>query len=137
MNINFWKSSNISIDDLIRRIGEFADEQKLDVYAVGGYIRDRILGRGKKEIDFLVVGDGVRFAELISSHLQTRDITVYRNFGTALINYEDFKLEFVGARKESYTSDSRNPKVEKATFDEDIKRRDFTSRRSLFQPRIW
>lgn len=132
MNIAKWKSSDLSIDELIKRIGKYADEQRVEAYAVGGYLRDRILNREKsegslgKELDFLIIGDGVRFAELLSSRLQTRDITVYRNFGTALINFQEFKLEFVGARKESYASDSRNPKVEKATFDEDIRRRDFT-----------
>lgn len=132
MNITEWKSSDSSIDALINKIGKFADIQQTESYVVGGYIRDRILNREKsegsfgKEIDFLVVGDGVRFAELLSSHLQTRDITVYRNFGTALINYNNFKLEFVGARKESYTPNSRKPIVENGSFEEDIKRRDFT-----------
>ncbi|MBU2585483.1 MAG: CCA tRNA nucleotidyltransferase, partial [Bacteroidetes bacterium] len=132
MNITEWKSSDSSIDALINKIGKFADIQQTESYVVGGYIRDRILNREKsegsfgKEIDFLVVGDGVRFAELLSSHLQTRDITLYRNFGTALINYNNFKLEFVGARKESYTPNSRKPIVENGSFEEDIKRRDFT-----------
>ncbi|MBM4174794.1 MAG: HD domain-containing protein [Ignavibacteria bacterium] len=126
MNINFYKSSDASIDNLLQMIGKFADEQNFSVYVVGGYIRDRILCREKREVDFLVIGDGVRFAELLSSHLQTREITVYRNFGTALIYYLDYKLEFVGARKESYFSNSRKPSVQNGSFEDDIRRRDFT-----------
>ncbi len=126
MNILEWRSSDSANDVLLRRIGNFADAQNISVYAVGGYIRDRILKRERREIDFLVIGDGVRFAELLSSHLQTIDITLYRNFGTALINYKDFKLEFVGARKESYSSDSRKPFVQNGSFDDDVRRRDFT-----------
>jgi putative nucleotidyltransferase with HDIG domain len=126
MKIINWKSSDSSIDELLVRIGKFASEQEFNVFVVGGYIRDRILNREKKEIDFLVIGDGVRFAELLSSYLQTRDITVYRNFGTALVDYQDFKLEFASARTESYASNSRKPFIQDGSFEDDIRRRDFT-----------
>ncbi|MCX8010873.1 MAG: CCA tRNA nucleotidyltransferase [Ignavibacteria bacterium] len=109
-------------------MGEFADSKNYEVYVVGGFVRDRILGRSTdfNEIDMTVIGNGIRFAEELSSHLKTRDIVIYRNFGTALINYGNVKLEFVGTRKESYKQSSRKPSVVPGTFEDDIQRRDFT-----------
>ncbi len=126
MNISNWKSKNPELDSLISLIGKSADQNGYMIYAVGGYVRDRILGREEKEIDFMTIGDGITFAETLSKKLNTREITIYRNFGTALINYKGFKLEFVGARKESYNFNSRKPSVDVGTFEDDIKRRDFT-----------
>lgn len=126
MNISNWKSKNLELDSLISLIGKFSDQNEYLVYAVGGYVRDRILGREEKEIDFMIIGDGISFAEALSKKLNTREITIYRNFGTALINYKGFKLEFVSARKESYNFNSRKPLVDVGTFEDDIKRRDFT-----------
>lgn len=103
-----------------------ADELNLQVYVVGGFIRDFIIGREKKEIDFLVVGDGLLYAKSFAQKLGVTNIVTYKNFGTAHFTYNDYCLEFVGARKESYKNTSRNPKVVPGTFDDDIHRRDFT-----------
>lgn len=126
MNINDFPSIDKKNDELILRIGEIADKYNFEVYAVGGYVRDRILGRERKEIDLLVVGDGTEFARIVNKELKTENITIYKNFGTALINYFEYKIEFVGSRRESYTKYSRKPSVEPGTFEDDIRRRDFT-----------
>ncbi len=103
-----------------------AEKQNTDVYIVGGFVRDMILQRERKEIDFLVIGDGTAFAEKLAAKLGIIKISVFKNFGTAHFRCDDFDLEFVGARKESYSSTSRNPIVIPGTFEEDIRRRDFT-----------
>ncbi len=126
MNIKEFPSIDKKNDELIKTIGEIADKYNFEVYAVGGYVRDRILSRERKEIDLLVVGDGIEFARIISKELKTKDLTIYKNFGTALIIYNNYKIEFVGSRRESYTKNSRKPKIEPGTFEDDIKRRDFT-----------
>lgn len=110
----------------LKIISETAEENKLNVFIVGGFVRDLILGRTKNEIDFSVVGNGIDFAQKSGKKLGVNEIVVYKNFGTAHFKYENFNFEFVGTRKESYKSESRNPKVIPATFEEDIQRRDFT-----------
>jgi poly(A) polymerase len=105
---------------------ELADSLKWQVYIVGGFVRDMILKRQQNEIDFLVVGDGPAFASAYAKKIGIKKIDIYKNFGTAHFSYDGFDLEFVGARKESYRKDSRNPIVETGTFDDDISRRDFT-----------
>lgn len=126
MNINEFPSLDKQTDELIKKIGEIADKHNFEVYAVGGFVRDRILQRERKEIDLLVVGNGTKFARIVSKELKTKDITIYKNFGTALINYGEYKIEFVGSRRESYSKHSRKPNVEPGTFEDDISRRDFT-----------
>ncbi len=103
-----------------------AEDLKYDTYIVGGFVRDLILKREKNEIDFLIVGDGLKFANQFAIKIGVQNVTLFRNFGTAHFKYEDYELEFVGARKESYERNSRNPVVSPATFEEDIQRRDFT-----------
>jgi len=103
-----------------------ADRRNEELYLVGGFIRDIILDRNKDEMDFLVVGDGIHFAEQFANELGIKEVTVYKNFGTAHFNYKNTALEFVGARIESYKRSSRNPKVEKGTLEDDLNRRDFT-----------
>jgi poly(A) polymerase len=103
-----------------------AEDMGVNLYIVGGYVRDIILERGRSEIDFLVVGNGTEFAKKFSEELGITNISVFRNFGTAHFRYNDFNLEFVGARKESYRKNSRNPEVTAGTFEDDISRRDFT-----------
>ncbi len=103
-----------------------ADKRNEELYLVGGFVRDIILKRNKNEMDFLVVGDGINFAEQFANDLGIKEISIYKNFGTAHFNYQRIALEFVGARKESYKRNSRNPKVEKGTLDDDLNRRDFT-----------
>lgn len=126
MNIVEFPAIDNKTDELITLIGKIADENNFEVYAIGGYVRDRILSRERKEIDLLVIGDGLAFAQIIKNKLNINDITIYKNFGTALIKYKDYKIELVGSRRESYSKNSRKPKIEPGTFEDDIKRRDFT-----------
>ncbi len=96
-------------------------------YVVGGWVRDMVMGRPCKDIDILVVGNGIEFAEKVAARLgKNFHISVFKNFGTAQLKYNDFEIEFVGARKESYRGDSRKPQVEGGSFEDDLRRRDFT-----------
>ena len=96
-------------------------------FIVGGYVRDILLNRDCKDIDIVVLGEGITFAEKVSEKLgHNTTIKIFKNFGTAMLKYNDLDIEFVGARKESYRSNSRKPIVENAAFEEDIIRRDFT-----------
>lgn len=111
----------------LRMVGEAADSLGLEAYAVGGYVRDCILQRPSKDIDFVTVGSGIDLAKAVSKKLgRGALLSVFKNFGTARVNYRDLELEFVGARKESYSHDSRKPVVEDGTLEDDISRRDFT-----------
>lgn len=120
------KINSVISNELFTKASDTAEREKVKLYIVGGYVRDIILEREKKEIDFLVVGDGIEFANKLAAELGEEKVVVYRNFGTAQFHYKDLILEFVGARKESYRKESRKPEVEKGTFEEDISRRDFT-----------
>lgn len=96
-------------------------------FVVGGYVRDEVLKRGSKDIDFVVLGNGIEFAEAVAAELPgTPQVIVYRNFGTAMIKTETHEFEFVGARKESYNRDSRKPVVSPGSLADDLARRDFT-----------
>ncbi len=99
-------------------------EQK--VYLVGGFVRDKILKRDKNEIDFLITGSGIDFVNEFAKRLGIEKVTVFKNFGTAHFYHSGFNLEFVSARKESYRKNSRNPIITLGSFEDDIKRRDFT-----------
>ena len=104
-----------------------AREQNVAAYVVGGYVRDRLLARDSKDLDVVCVGDGIALAEKLASKLTPLPhIAVYRRFGTAMIKHKDIEIEFVGARKESYSADSRKPAVENGTLEDDQNRRDFT-----------
>ncbi len=107
---------------------ETSTELNADVFLVGGFIRDLLIGRKKNEhdMDFLVLGDGPDFAKLLSEKLSAGEINIFKTYGTAHFKFQNINLEFVGARKESYNRESRNPIVEPGTFEDDIKRRDFT-----------
>ena len=108
-------------------VGQAADTLHLDAYIVGGYVRDMFLDRHSKDIDFVTVGDGIMLARQVAYMLGPRTkVNVFRTYGTAQINCKGMELEFVGARKESYTPASRNPVVSQGTLDEDLARRDFT-----------
>lgn len=112
---------------IFRRIGAVADKLGLETYVVGGYVRDIILKRPSKDIDFVCVGSGIELASAVAAELgPSVNIAVYKNFGTAQIKWDDLEIEFVGARRESYRQDSRKPVVEDGTLEEDQKRRDFT-----------
>ncbi len=108
-------------------IGQIADDADVAAYVVGGFVRDVLLNRGNdRDIDITVIGDGVAFAKRVSTEFPGSRLSVYEKFRTALIEIEDLKIEIVGARKESYRSDSRNPITEEGTLEEDLSRRDFT-----------
>lgn len=112
---------------VFRLIGETADKMGREVYVVGGFVRDMFLQRESKDIDFVTVGSGIDLATEVAKTLGPKaKLTVFPNFGTAQVKYKDLELEFVGARRESYSRDSRNPKVENGTLQEDLTRRDFT-----------
>ncbi|WP_143960732.1 CCA tRNA nucleotidyltransferase [Litoribacter populi] len=113
--------------DIFRKVGECADQLQLDTYVVGGYVRDLILKRESKDIDIVCVGSGIQLAQKVAESLDFHvPVSVFKTYGTAQIKLGEWEVEFVGARKESYRSDSRNPLVEDGTLKEDQDRRDFT-----------
>ncbi|NNG26791.1 MAG: HD domain-containing protein, partial [Ignavibacteriaceae bacterium] len=105
---------------------EIAEQLDVETYIVGGFIRDILLNRKRDDIDFLVVGDGAKYASSLADAFGIKDIVIYKNFGTAHFRYHDINFEFVGARKESYNKTSRKPDVAVGSFKDDISRRDFT-----------
>ncbi len=107
-------------------IEKAADQLGIEAYVIGGYVRDTILGRPCKDIDIVTVGRGIDLALHVAARLGNRKVNVYKNFGTAQVILDDCEIEFVGARKESYNHNSRNPVVEEGTLEDDQKRRDFT-----------
>lgn len=108
-------------------VGRVADKLNIEAYVVGGYVRDLILNRSSKDIDFVCVGSGIGLAQEVAKTLGPDvHVNIYKNFGTAQIPFEGMDFEFVGARKESYRQESRKPIVEDGTLDDDQKRRDFT-----------
>jgi tRNA nucleotidyltransferase/poly(A) polymerase len=104
------------------------ESQKLgfQTFVVGGFVRDIYLNRESKDVDFVTVGSGIALAEAVKKRIKGSHLNVFKNFGTAQIKTTDWEFEFVGARKESYDRDSRKPKIEDGTFEDDIYRRDFT-----------
>ena len=113
--------------DIFHLIGDAADELSLDCYVVGGYVRDIFLERPSNDIDVVVVGSGIKVADALRRKLGRKaHISVFRNFGTAQVKYKNMEVEFVGARRESYSHDSRKPIVEDGTLEDDQNRRDFT-----------
>lgn len=104
------------------------ESQKLgfQTYVIGGFVRDIYLNRESKDVDFVTVGSGIALAEAVKKRIKGSHLNVFKNFGTAQIKTTDWEFEFVGARKESYDRDSRKPKIEDGTFEDDIYRRDFT-----------
>ena len=109
-------------------ISKSAEQLGFDSYVIGGFVRDFILDRGaKKDIDIVAIGSGIELAKRVSKNLPNNPkVQIFKTYGTAMIKFEGVDLEFVGARKESYTKDSRNPTVEDGTLEEDQNRRDFT-----------
>lgn len=114
-------------DKIFSIISEAADELEQECYVIGGYVRDIFLQRPSKDIDVVVVGSGIELAKRVAAKLGKRaSLAVYKNFGTAQVKLDDLEVEFVGARKESYQRESRNPIVEDGTLEDDQNRRDFT-----------
>jgi len=112
---------------LISTIAKAANEINVPAYVIGGFVRNKLLGKKSKDIDIVCIGDGIILAQKVAQLLGIkRGVAIFKRFGTAMINSNDFELEFVGARKESYTYDSRKPKVQPGTFQDDLNRRDFT-----------
>ena len=110
---------------IFRIISDTAAAQGVRAFVIGGYVRDAFLGRRSKDIDIVVEGSGIRLAEAVGEAVHS-NVSVFRNFGTAMLRYKGVEVEFVGARKESYRLDSRKPIVEDGTLEDDQRRRDFT-----------
>jgi poly(A) polymerase len=112
---------------IFKLIRDFDETDNTEVYVIGGYVRDKLLKRAdKKDIDIVVKGNGIEFAQKLANKLKIKKLSIYKTYGTAMFQFEDTELEFVGARKESYSPESRNPKVEQGSIEDDQKRRDFT-----------
>jgi poly(A) polymerase len=107
-------------------VSQIISEKGLEAYVIGGFVRDLLLDRPSKDIDIVVVGNGMELAQAAGEKLRVKKVNLFKNFGTAQFNYKDLDVEFVGARKESYQRDSRKPIVEDGTLSDDQKRRDFT-----------
>ena len=112
---------------ILHLVGETADQLGLECYVIGGWVRDLILHRESNDIDVVVVGSGIQLAEAVAKRLgKGAHLSVFKTYGTAQVKRKELELEFVGARRESYQHDSRNPIVEDGTLEEDQNRRDFT-----------
>ncbi|TRX62069.1 HD domain-containing protein [Fulvivirga sp. M361] len=119
-------SSSLSDNPVFALVKKVARQESLETYVVGGWVRDILLKRPSKDVDFVCVGSGIELAENLAREIKGARVSVFKNFGTAMIKYKDWELEFVGARKESYRNDSRKPLVEDGTLEDDQNRRDFT-----------
>ena len=112
---------------IFKVISEIADQLHQETYVIGGFVRDLILKRPSADIDVVTIGSGIQLAEMVAKKLGPGiHVSVFKNFGTAMLKYQSLEIEFVGARKESYNEDSRKPTVENGTLEEDQNRRDFT-----------
>ncbi|MFN5443199.1 MAG: CCA tRNA nucleotidyltransferase [Crocinitomicaceae bacterium] len=107
-------------------ISQICEEKQLEAFVIGGFVRDLILKRPSKDIDIVVVGNGIELAEASAKVLRVKQVSIFKNYGTAHFRYKDLDVEFVGARKESYHQDSRNPSVKSGSLQDDQLRRDFT-----------
>ncbi len=113
-------------ESIFKQVGELADELNTRAFVIGGFVRDCMLEIPSKDIDIVVEGSGIEFAKSLAIRLGKVNVSYFRNFGTAMLNYNNMEIEFVGARKESYRSESRKPIVEDGSIEDDQKRRDFT-----------
>lgn len=114
-------------EELFRKLSSAAQQLNIPAYVIGGFVRDKILNRSNKDIDIVCIGDGIELAHAVAAGFRPRPkVNFFKTYGTAQIRLPDIELEFVGARKESYERDSRNPKVSNGTLEDDQNRRDFT-----------
>jgi len=113
-------------EEILRRIGRIADAADVEAYAVGGYVRDKLLGKEVMDIDIVVLGESIPFAKRVARELRVKKVVTFEKFRTAMIHWNKHKLEFVGARKESYHRTSRKPTVTEGSLRDDLARRDFT-----------
>jgi poly(A) polymerase len=112
---------------IFKIISDVCEKENLQSYVIGGFVRDLFLKRACKDIDVVVIGDGIEVAKKVASIIgNDTKVSVFKNFGTAMLQFEDYQIEFVGSRKESYREHSRKPLVETGTLEDDQKRRDFT-----------
>jgi putative nucleotidyltransferase with HDIG domain len=111
---------------IFKQIAEITNKNNVPAYVVGGFVRDIFLNRPSKDIDVVVLGDGIHLAQQLSTSIPKSSFSYFKNFGTAMVKTKDWEVEFVGARKESYTHNSRKPAVEPGTLTDDQNRRDFT-----------
>jgi putative nucleotidyltransferase with HDIG domain len=123
--------STLDQNPVFKLVAEAAAELTLPAYVVGGYVRDLLLKRPSKDIDIVCVGDGIALAKKVAARVQEKEkkntkVSIFKNFGTAMLHFRDLELEFVGARKESYRSQSRKPEVAQGSLRDDQNRRDFT-----------
>lgn len=123
------KNSNLSQHlkhPVFKVASQICQERGVQAFVIGGYVRDLLLDRPSKDIDIVVLGSGMDFAQACAEVLRVKKVSYFKNYGTAQFKYKELEIEFVGARKESYTRDSRNPIVEDGTLTDDQNRRDFT-----------
>jgi len=114
--------------DIFKIISDTSDDLKIETYIVGGFVRDIIIDKSvKKDIDIMCIGSGIDLAKAIQKKINPKaKVNIFKRYGTAMINFKGFQIEFVGSRKESYSEDSRNPSIETGDFMDDMLRRDFT-----------
>lgn len=124
---DFWQMNKYLKHKIFKEISRVADQMQMETYVIGGYVRDIFLKRPSKDIDIVTIGSGIELAQTVARNLKPSPrVSVFKNFGTAMIKYKDLEVEFVGARKESYQRNSRKPIVEDGTLEDDQNRRDFT-----------
>ena len=113
-------------NSIFHEISNYCSANNIESFVVGGFVRDFFLKRPSKDIDILIIGDGITVAKQIAKEIDPKiSVTIFKNFGTAYFKLKDYEIEFVGSRKESYVTDSRNPIIETGSFEDDINRRDF------------
>ncbi|MFT6716028.1 MAG: poly(A) polymerase [Saprospiraceae bacterium] len=118
--------NHLENNPIFKIISEQAELLNMRTFAIGGYVRDLLLNRPSKDIDIVVEGKGIDLAKAVAKQIGNPKVAIFKTYGTAMFNYKGLEIEFVGARKESYHKDSRNPVVEQGTIKEDQDRRDFT-----------